>query len=233
MRPAWAGLTSLHISQMAQTSINGLRLYGVAAFDTALQQPLAEGTTSVQFRSIAGVVAPAKYSRVTVDEKELGDYTRVLEEVHANTAVLPAPPGTVFKTRDNLARWLELHYFTLTQAIGSIDGHGQARLTISKTAGVDASNATAGEIRESSKQLLATASQSMRVLRGQAAATVSMPISEDDTQTVAHASFLVDLEKWTVFADLIRKEDTRHTSLDFHLSGPWPPYDFVRMQFGG
>jgi len=88
-------------------------------------------------------------------------------------------------------------------------------------------------LKESSKQLLATASQSMRVLRGQAAATVSLPVAEDDTHIVAHASFLVDLERWSVFADLVRKEDTRHTSLDFHLSGPWPPYDFVRMQFGG
>ncbi len=218
---------------MAQSTVNGLRLYGVAAFDVGLHQPLAEGTTALQFRSIAGIVAPAKYARVTVDDKELRDYTRILEEVQANTSVLPAPPGTIFRSRDNLARWLELHYFTLTQAIGSIEGHGQARLTIVKAKGVDAENATANEIRESSKQLLAMASQSMRVLRGQAAATVSLPIPEGEGVIVAQASFLVDLEKWSIFAELAGKEDLRHTSLDFHLSGPWPPYDFVRMQFGG
>jgi gas vesicle protein GvpL/GvpF len=218
---------------MAQTSLNGLRLYGVAAFDSALHQPLAEGTTSIQFRSIAAVVSPAKYARIVVDDNELRDYTRVLEEVQSNTAILPAPPGTVFRSRDNLARWLELHYFTLTQAIGSVEGHGQARLTITKTAGVDAANASALELKDSTKQLMATASQSMRVLRGQAAATVTLPIPDDDTATVAQASFLVDLERWGVFSDLVQKEDTRHTSLDFHLSGPWPPYDFVRMQFGG
>ena len=218
---------------MPQTSLNGLRLYGVAAFDSGLHQPLAEGTTSIQFRSIAAIVAPAKYSRITIDDTELRDYTRVLEEVQANTPILPAPPGTLFKSRDNLSRWLELHYFTLTQAIGSIEGHGQARLTITKAPGIDPAKASAVELRENSKQLLATASQSMRVLRGQAAATVSLPIPDDDTSTVAQASFLVDLERWGVFADLVQKEDTRHTNLDFHLSGPWPPYDFVRMQFGG
>ncbi|MEO5902770.1 MAG: GvpL/GvpF family gas vesicle protein [Gemmatimonadaceae bacterium] len=198
-----------------------------------MPQPLADGTTTVQFRAIAGVVTPAKYMRATLDEKEVGEYTRVLEEVHAATAVLPAPLGTVFKSRDNLARWLELHYFTLTQAIGSIEGHGQARVTITKTKGIDAPNATPGELKESSKQLLATASQSLRVLRGQAAATVSMPVDETDSYIVVHASFLVDLEQWEAFADLVQKEDTRHTSLDFNLTGPWPPYDFVRMQFGG
>lgn len=218
---------------MAQTPVNGLKLYGVAAFDSALPQPLAEGTSAIQFRTIVGIVAPVKYARVPVDDNELRDYTRILEEVQASTAVLPAPPGTVFRSRDNLARWLELHYFTLTQAIGSIEGHGQARLTVTKTEGVGGADASASEIKESAKQLLATASQSMRVLRGQAAATVSLPVPEDEPSIIAQASFLVDLERWNVFTDLVRKEDTRHTSLDFHLSGPWPPYDFVKMQFGG
>ena len=218
---------------MAQAPLNGLQLYGVAAFDSAHQQPLAEGTSLVQFRALAGVVSPAKYHRVTVDENLTREYARVLEEVQANTAVLPAPPGTIFKSKDNLARWLELHYFTLSQALGSIEGHGQARLTITKTPGVDAADATLSELRESSKQLLATATQSMRVLRGQAAATVSLPVPEDDAHIVAHASFLVDLDNWAPFAELVQAEDKRQTSLDFHLSGPWPPYDFVRMQFGG
>jgi hypothetical protein len=43
----------------------------------------------------------------------------------------------------------------------------------------------------------------------------------------------VELDHWNAFADLVTKEDQRQTALDFHLSGPWPPYDFVKMQFGG
>ena len=73
----------------------------------------------------------------------------------------------------------------------------------------------------------------MRVLRGQASATVTLPSLEGETTVVAQASFLVELDKWNAFADLVTKEDQRQTALDFHLSGPWPPYDFVRMQFGG
>ncbi|MEO8576271.1 MAG: GvpL/GvpF family gas vesicle protein [Gemmatimonadales bacterium] len=218
---------------MAQAPVNALRLFGVAAHDSSLHQSLAEGTSLVPFRSLAAVVAPTRYHRVVVDEKEMNEYRRVLEEVQGTAAILPAPPGTVFRTRDNLLRWLELHYFTLTQTMGAIEGHGQARLTITKTVGVDGSNATTGEAKESEKQLVATASQSMRVLRGQAAATVSLPIGEDETSVVAQASFLVDLERWAGFADMVEKEDQRQTALDFHLSGPWPPYDFVRMQFGG
>ena len=217
---------------MAQTPVEALRLYGVAAVESNAVRSLAEGTTIVPFRLLGAIVAPTKYSRVSVDEAEVGEYTRILEEVQSSTAVLPAPPGTVFRTRDSLARWLELHYFTLTQAIGVVEGHSEARVTITKSANVDAKDATSGEMKEHTKQLAAVASDSMRVLRGQAAATITLPVSEDDTTVVAQASFLVDMERWGLFCELVAKEDQRHTDLDFRLSGPWPPYDFVRMEFG-
>ena len=218
---------------MAQTPVTAVRLYGVAAHESTGASELAEGTSLVQFRSLAAVVSPARYHRVTLDDQEIGEYTRVLEEVQSNAAVLPAPPGTIFRSRESLMRWLELHYFTLTQTMGAIEGHGQARLTITKTLGVDPADATGAEAKESAKQLLATASQSMRVLRGHAAATVVLPAIEDETSIVAQASFLVELDHWTAFAELVDKEDQRQTALDFQLSGPWPPYDFVKMQFGG
>lgn len=218
---------------MAQVPLSALKLYGVAAHESTNSHALSEGTNLVRFRSLAAVVAPARYSRLALDEKEIAEYTRVLEEVQTSTSVLPAPPGTIFRSRDNLMRWLELHYFTLTQTMGAIEGHAQARITIVKTVGVDPADATNAEVKESNKQLIATASQSMRVLRGQSAATVVLPLPEGETNVVAQASFLVELEHWNSFADLVTKEDQRQTALDFHLSGPWPPYDFVKMQFGG
>lgn len=217
---------------MAQTPVNGLRLFGVAAHEPHSTQELAEGTSLVQLRSLAAVVGPSRYARVVLDKNEMQEYTRVLEEVQATTAVLPAPPGTVFKSRENLLRWLELHYFTLTQTMSAIEGHAQARLTVTKTVGVDPSNVTKEEAKESAKQLVATASQSMRVLRGQAAATISLPVPDDEPIVIAQASFLVEIDRWQQFADMVEKEDQRQTALDFSLSGPWPPYDFVKMQFG-
>jgi hypothetical protein len=218
---------------MAQTPVEGLRLYGVAALEGTPVTSLAAGTTIVPFRMLGAVVAPSKYSRSAPDDADLNEYTRILEDVQSNAAVLPAPPGTVFRTRESLARWLELHYFTLTQAIGMVEGHAEARVTIIRKPGTESPDASAGEIKEHAKQLAAVASDSMRVLRGQAAATISLPVSDSDTTLVAHASFLVDMERWGLFTELVAKEDQRHTDLDFQVTGPWPPYDFVRMEFGG
>jgi hypothetical protein len=89
--------------------------------------------------------------------------------------------------------------------------------------------------RDAQKSLAALAAESLRLLRGQAAATVTLPKADDDEEdgVVARASFLIDSQRWKAFQDTVSKEAQRQTALDFKVTGPWPPYDFVRMQFGG
>jgi hypothetical protein len=85
------------------------------------------------------------------------------------------------------------------------------------------------------KSFAAMAAESLRLLRSQAAATVTLPKGDDDEEegVLARASFLVDTQRWQAFKDMVSKEAQRQGSLDFQVTGPWPPYDFVRMQFGG
>ena len=209
---------------MAQTAV-GLRLYGVAAVESGHTTSLAEGTTLVHYRAIAAIVEPSAYSVSTLGDDDAASYVRVLEESYAHSAVLPAPPGTVFKSQSTLTRWLELHYFTLTEALSVIEGHAAARVSIT-THG--------SEEDDSRKNLAGLAADSLRLLRSQAAATVSLPIADgdDDDGVVARASFLIDTQRWEAFTDMVSKEAQRLPTLDFQVTGPWPPYDFVRMQFG-
>jgi Gas vesicle synthesis protein GvpL/GvpF len=46
------------------------------------------------------------------------------------------------------------------------------------------------------------------------------------------AAFLVERERSRIFEDAVSEEAARHASLVIDLTGPWPPYDFVKMQFG-
>jgi hypothetical protein len=211
---------------MAQASLNALRLYGVAAAESGHTSSLAEGTTLTHYRALAAVVEPSTYSIASLDDGEMANYLRVLEEVHAHTSVLPAPPGTVFQSASTLIRWLELHYFTLTEALSVIEGHAAARVSITMQGQHEL---------ETQKSFAAMAADSLRLLRSQAAATVTLPrADEDDAEgVVARASFLIDTQRWQAFNDTVSKEAQRHIALDFHVTGPWPPYDFVRMQFGG
>ncbi|MDQ3674710.1 MAG: GvpL/GvpF family gas vesicle protein [Gemmatimonadota bacterium] len=211
---------------MAQSSLNSLKLYGVGAVDSSQLASPAEGTQLVRYRALAAVVEPAAYSSVKLDEAEMERYLRVLDEVHAHGSVLPAPPGTVFKTIATLSEWLELHYHTLTEALSSVEGHSSARVSISKQAKQDGI--------EAHKTFAALAAESLRLLRAHAGATVTLPAAEGDAEEgiVARASFLIDTERWQAFEEAVSAESARQGALDLRVTGPWPPYDFVRMQFG-
>ncbi len=207
--------------------MSALRLYGVAAVESGHTSSLADGTTLTHYRALAAIVEPSAYSIVNLDDGEMAKYLRVLEEAHSSGAVLPAPPGTVFQSESTLVRWLELHYFTLTEALSVIEGHAAARVSITIQGNKQDTDAQ--------KSFAALAAESLRLLRGQAAATVTLPRADGDEEEgiVARASFLVDTQRWQSFSDTVSKESLRQTALDFHVTGPWPPYDFVRMQFGG
>jgi hypothetical protein len=210
---------------MAQNTV-ALRLYGVAAVESGHAMSLAEGTTLVHYRALAAIVEPSPYAVSKLEDAEMSKYLTVLEEAQAHSAVLPAPPGTIFQSQPTLTRWLELHYFTLTEALSVIDGHAAARVSVM----------TQGKQQEDSrKSFAALAAESLRLLRSQAAATVTLPKAEGDEEegVLARASFLVDTQRWQAFKDTVSKEAQRQDSLEFEVTGPWPPYDFVRMQFGG
>ena len=212
---------------MAQAALSALRLYGVAAVESGQTNSLAEGTVLTHYRALAAIVEPSPYSTVSLDDSEMEKYLRVLEEAYEHASVLPAPPGTVFKSQGTLTRWLELHYFTLTEALSVIEGHAAARVSITSLRKQDDG--------DSQKSFAALAAESLRLLRGQAAATVTLPAADGDDEdgVVARASFLIDSQRWQSFTDTVSKEAERQTGLDFRVTGPWPPYDFVRMQFGG
>jgi hypothetical protein len=212
---------------MAQASLNALRLYGVAAVESGHTASLAEGTSLTHYRALAAIVEPSSYSPVSLDDGEMAKYLRVLEEAHAHGAVLPAPPGTVFQSKNTLTRWLELHYFTLTEALSVVEGHAAARVSITTNGDKEDTDAQ--------KSFAALAAESLRLLRGQAAATVTLPRAAGDEEegVVARASFLIDSQRWQAFQDIVSKEARRQGTLNFKVTGPWPPYDFVRMQFGG
>jgi hypothetical protein len=205
---------------------SGLKLFAVAAVENGNGDALAPDTTLVQHRGLAAIVEPAPYSSAKLEDADIERYAVVVEEAFRAAPILPAPLGTVFKSHGALSHWLELHYFTLTDALNVVEGHVSARVSIGPAA--TAKDAPAA------KSIKALGAESLRLFRGHAAATVMLPVTEDESKEglVARASFLVPEEKWEAFQSAVSQEGKRQSALEVLLTGPWPPYDFVRMQFG-
>lgn len=175
------------------------------------------GTELVVLRDLAAVVGDA----VDGEDGTLAHYRKVVESVFRRQAVLPAPPGTLFRDPGLVLQWLELHYFTLLEALAFVEDREVARVTVQR----DPARGPDAEIDEAAETVLQDA---LRVLRRHAAASV---ILGDDAGEPAAASYLVEHEQWEGFALLVHAENGRLPDYSLSLSGPWPPYDFVRMQF--
>lgn len=207
-----------------------LRLFGVVAADSHHPDSgTVTGTPLVTFRDLGAVVKETPHARPDEGAAEIDEHRRVVEAVFGVTAILPAPAGVVFRSREVLTRWLELHYVTLSDALGFVEGRAGARVHVTR-------NVTeAGDMIETSEaasDIAAIAAGSFRVLRRHAVASVPLR-PEGEVGYSASAAFLVERDRWDVFAEVVREEDRRLPDLAYEVTGPWPPYDFVRMQFGG
>ena len=140
----------------------------------------------------------------------------------------------MFRSREALARWLELHYATLTEALTHVEGRVGARVHVARKAERLASLTPSGLEGRGTEEMAididAVAAESFRVLRRHATTSVILRQAGDGTAAVS--GFLVEREKWQAFESAVTEEGKRDPELTFRLTGPWPPYDFVRMQFG-
>lgn len=226
----------------------GLRLYGVAAIDQhqGVSAPFAAATEVVVFRDLAAVVRPAPYSGDRLGPEDLDAHCAVVGEVFERRAIVPAPPGTVFRSRERLLGWLDLHYYTLAEALDFVTDRAVARVTV-RRGDPDATHAAAQavppvtlrltpageEAHAIGGDLVSLAADAFRELRRDAVALIVLRAGPDAAQpdAEAHGSFLIDRTRWQTFVDAVAMQGRRHAALRMECSGPWPPFDFVRMQF--
>ena len=204
---------------------NALRLYGITDIQHHAQAKPPNGAELIPFRDLAAIVEASDYSAASPTGEVIEQYRRVVDDVFCKAPILPAPVGTVFRSRDTLLRWLELHYIALTEALSFVEDRAVARVHVGRVDGKAAD-------RETGSEVAAAAADSLRLLRRHAVVAVPLK-SEQVTGIVLSSAFLVDKELWDDFVAAVDDQRRRSPGLALDLSGPWPPFDFVRMQFGG
>ena len=183
------------------------------------------GAHGITFRDVAAIVKPCANRSEAPSNTAYLDHHTMVAGLSRSVTMIPAPPLTTFRTAASALHWLELHAVALTDGLAYIDGRAAARVTASR----DVAGATSDPLILTPS---AAAIESFRSLRRYAAATV--PVSSDtvgDGTTIAAEAFLVDRASWDRFTAEVTAEDVRSPGLSLRLTGPWPVYDFVRLQF--
>jgi Gas vesicle synthesis protein GvpL/GvpF len=183
------------------------------------------GAQGMSFRDVAAIVRPCPSKGEQRSDAGLLEHHTQLAALARTVTVLPAPPFTTFRTVPAALQWLELHAVALADGLAYVDGRCGARVTAER----DLEGAT------SDPAVLppsAAAVESFRALRRHASATV--PVDTEtvgDGRTIATEAFLVERGSWDRFTAEVAAEDARSPGLTLRVTGPWPVYDFVRLQF--
>jgi len=169
----------------------------------------------VRYRDLEALVAPAPFEVPPLEVERLRAHQRVVEAAMRRATILPVAYGVVFRSRRPLIRFLEDQYLVLDEGLAFLEGHWELRVHLTAP-GVDDSSPELGEL----------AARVYSELRRIARAAVPFPREE---QRLLSAAFLVERRSWLEFMD--RAEDLAggHTALSLDITGPWPPYDFVRI----
>jgi hypothetical protein len=198
----------------------GLYLYGIVrARGWRGLERRNRAVTRVRYRDIEALVKGTSF-QLPESEEALTDHHTVVESVMKRTTILPVPFGIVFRGRRRLVAFLQEQYLVIDEGLSLLDGHSELRLHVEPTESEEGPTPVADERMEERAMTI------YGELRRYARAAVPFPT---DDQRVLGAAFLVERTRWDEFVQRIEAYGEQHPGLTFDVSGPWPPYDFVRI----
>jgi len=169
----------------------------------------------VRYRDLEALVRAVPYELPPGGEEELRAHQRVVDAALRRGAVLPLPYGVVFQGRRQLIRLLQEQYLVIDEALSFVAGAWEVRLHMAAAAG------------EQTAELGDIAMQCYTELRRHARAAV--PLAGEEGKRLLTAAFLVERTTWIEFVERADDLGSAHPELTFDVTGPWPPYDFVRI----
>lgn len=202
---------------------DGLALLGVVRTGSDWQvlrrrQGEDDDGVRIAFGDIEALARPARFRLAEADRGHVLDHHRAIDHAMRRRTILPAPFGVVFRGRRELARFLEDQYEALDEGLALVDGHVELRLHITSP---DAEELGAGD-----PPRVESAEEVYRELRRRARSALTVPPGD---HRLLSAAFLVERTAWVDFWERAEELGDARPELDFDLTGPWPPYDFVRM----
>lgn len=173
-----------------------------------------EDVVRIRYRDLEALVKPVAYEMVPHDAENVNAHQRVVENAMRRGTILPVPFGIIFRGRRQLIRVLQEQYLVLDEGLSFVDGHWELRLHVS--------SATPGEVDEDLSDM---AMECYSELRRYARAAVPL---QREGKRIMTAAFLVERTTWIEFVERADDMGAAHPEMVFDVTGPWPPYDFVR-----
>ncbi len=201
----------------------GLLLHGVVrarGHERALAK--LKGTSGdelIEHRALAALVHAVPYRLPEWNKELIRKHSATIERAMRRATIVPAPYGIVFRGPEQVVDFLEDQHVALDEALSFLDGAFEIRLHIQPSG--RRPDVSDGELADQAARFYTALRR-----RSRAAFTLA-PAG----RRILSAAFLVNRADWVSFFEYADELDADHPEFQFDLTGPWPPYDFVRIAF--
>lgn len=179
----------------------------------------ADEVQLVEHEGLAALVHVVPYRLPEWNREMVRRHSSAVERAMRRCTIVPAPYGIVFRSRKQVVEFLANQRVALEEVLNFLDGTFEMRLHIQPS----------GRRPDLSERELADqAARFYTALRRRSRAAFTLPASPP---RVLSAAFLVGRTDWVNFVEYADELDADHPEFQLDLTGPWPPYDFVRMAF--
>ena len=201
-----------------------LRVYAILTQDGHARPKLPENVRLIAMRELCAVAEDGDFTANDLRPDDTKRHLDIVSSMYREEAVLPLPVGAVFRNEEVLNRWMDLHYVALSDALAWVEDRVAARVHINRISGRESD-------RDAGSDLAAVAAEITKGLRRHAVSIVPLR-NEQVTGIQLSAAYLVERQLWEEFREAATEERERHPQISIEVTGPWPAYDFVRLQFG-
>lgn len=201
-----------------------LRVYGILTQDGQGRPKLPDQVRFITMRELSAVAEEGDFTANDLEPADTKRHLDIVSSLYRTEAILPLPVGTVFRNEEVLNRWMDLHYVALSDALAWVEDRVAARVHINRVNGKEAD-------RDTGSDLAAVAAEVTKGLRRHSVSVVPLR-NEQLTGIAISAAYLVERQLWEEFREAVTDEREKHPQLSIEVTGPWPAYDFVRLQFG-
>lgn len=202
----------------------GLLLHGVVrarGHDRALAKLIgsADDDELIEHRGMAALVSAVPYRLPDWNRDLIQGHSATIERAMRRATIVPAPYGIVFRDREHIIEFLEDQHVAFDEALSFLDGAFEMRLHIQPSG--RRPDVSEGDVADQ-------AASFYTALRRRSRAAFTLPV---EGKRVLSAAFLVSRADWVNFVEYADELDADHPEFQFDLTGPWPPYDFVRVAY--
>lgn len=204
---------------MSAAEPSALHLVGVIRGGRRLSRRRSSGDGhpmhAARFRDLAVLLRPGPVPAGPPDPNDVLAHHEAVEEAMRRSPLVPARYGVVVGSRDDAVNLLREEYVALNQALALVGDRREFRLHAEATDALE---------RE---RWLATRTSVYSELRRLARSAIPAPPNGEHAFTF---SFLVDRASAEHFGERVEELRELHPELEIELTGPWPPYDFVKIE---